>query len=164
MTTGAEVVIDRLVAGGIEVCFANPCTSEMHFVVALDSAPQMRAVLPLFEGVAPGAADGYARIAGKPAATLLHLGPGMANGLANLHNARRAGSPVVNVVGDHATYHQKLDAPLQSDIDALGHWLTGTVHRPASSAELAVTVDAAIFSATLSRHIATLILPADLSW
>jgi len=120
-------------------------------------------VLCLFEGVVTGAADGYARIAGKPAATLLHLGPGMANGLANLHNARRAHSPVINVVGDHATYHQKLDAPLQSDIDALGHWLTGTVHRPASSAELAATVDAAIGAASLGR-IATLVLPADLSW
>jgi acetolactate synthase-1/2/3 large subunit len=136
----------------------------MHFVAALDSAPQMRAVLCPFEGVATGAADGYARIAGRPAATLLHLGPGMANGLANLHNARRARSPVVNVVGDHATYHQKLDAPLQSDIDALGNWLTGTVHRPTSGAELGAAVDAAIFSATSSRHIATLVLPADLSW
>src|SRR5690349_24660387 len=123
----------------------------------------MRAVLCLFEGVVTGAADGYARIAGEPAATLLHLGPGMANGLANLHNARRAHSPVVNIVGDHATYHQRLDAPLQSDIDALGHWLTSTVHRPASSAELAAAVDAAIAAAALGR-IATLILPADLSW
>ena len=163
VTTGAHVVIERLTAGGVDVCFANPGTSEMHFVAALDSAPQMRAVLCLFEGVVTGAADGYARIAGKPAATLLHLGPGMANGLANLHNARRAHSPVVNVVGDHATYHQKLDAPLQSDIDALGHWLTGTVHRPVSSAELEATVDLAIASASLGR-IATLVLPADLSW
>ncbi|MDT5211020.1 MAG: acetolactate synthase large subunit [Mycobacterium sp.] len=157
-------MVDRLIAGGVDVCFANPGTSEMHFVAALDSAPQMRAVLCPFEGVATGAADGYARITGKPAATLLHLGPGMANGLANLHNARRARSPVVNVVGDHATYHQKLDAPLQSDIDALGNWLNGTVHRPASGAELGAAVDAAIYSATVSRHIATLILPADLSW
>jgi acetolactate synthase-1/2/3 large subunit len=163
VTTGAHVVIDRLIAGGVEVCFANPGTSEMHFVAALDSAPQLRAVLCLFEGVVTGAADGYARIADKPAATLLHLGPGMANGLANLHNARRAHSPVVNVVGDHATYHQKLDAPLQSDIDALGHWLTGTVHRPTSSADLAATADAAIAAANFGR-IATLVLPADLSW
>jgi acetolactate synthase-1/2/3 large subunit len=125
----------------------------------------MRAVLCLFEGVATGAADGYARIAGKPAATLLHLGPGMANGLANLHNARRAHSPIVNVVGDHATYHQKLDAPLQSDIDALGNWLQGAVHRPASTAELAATVDAAIASATYGAgRVATIILPADMSW
>jgi acetolactate synthase-1/2/3 large subunit len=164
MTTGAHVVVDRLIAGGVDVCFANPGTSEMHFVAALDSAPQMRAVLCPFEGVATGAADGYARIAGRPAATLLHLGPGMANGLANLHNARRAYSPVVNIVGDHATYHQKLDAPLQSDIEALGGWLEGTVHRPASAADLGAVVDTAIVSATLLRHIATLILPADLSW
>ena len=161
---GAHVVIDRLIAGGVEVCFANPGTSEMHFVAALDSAPQMRAVLCPFEGVATGAADGYARIAGRPAATLLHLGPGMANGLANLHNARRAHSPVVNIVGDHATYHQKLDAPLQSDIEALGGWLEGTVHRPASASDLGAAVDTAIVSATLLRHVATLILPADLSW
>jgi acetolactate synthase-1/2/3 large subunit len=158
-------VIDRLIAGGVEVCFANPGTSEMHFVAALDSAAQMRAVLCLFEGVATGAADGYARIAGKPAATLLHLGPGMANGLANLHNARRAHSPVVNVVGDHATYHQKFDAPLESDIDALGKWAHGTVHRPASAAELGVAVDAALAAATLGPgRVATLVLPADLSW
>jgi acetolactate synthase-1/2/3 large subunit len=165
MSTGANTVIERLLADGVDVCFANPGTSEMHFVAALDSAPKMRPVLCLFEGVATGAADGYARIAGRPAATLLHLGPGMANGLANLHNARRAHSPVVNVVGDHATYHQKLDAPLQSDIDILGNWVHGTVHRPASAAELGETVDAAIASAThgLGR-IATLILPADLSW
>src|SRR6201986_4256779 len=162
--TGAHVVLERLTAGGVEVCFANPGTSEMHFVAALDDSPGMRAVLCLFEGVATGAADGYARIAGKPAATLLHLGPGMANGLANLHNARRACSPVVNVVGDHATYHQKLDAPLQSDIEALGGWLEGTVHRPASAADLGAAVDTAIVSATLLRHVATLILPADLSW
>jgi acetolactate synthase I/II/III large subunit len=155
--------MERLLAGGVEVCFANPGTSEMHFVAALDSAPRMRAVLCLFEGVATGAADGYARIAGSPAATLLHLGPGMANGLANLHNARRAHSPVVNVVGDHAAYHQRLDAPLQSDIDALGHWLEGSVHRPASPDRLADTVDEAVASAKEGR-VATLILPADLSW
>ena len=147
------------------MCFANPGTSEMHFVAALDAAPQMRAVLCLFEGVATGAADGYARIAGKPAATLLHLGPGMANGLANLHNARRAHSPVVNVVGDHATYHQKFDAPLESDIDALGKWVHGTVHRPASTAELGAAIDAALAATTLGPgRIATLVLPADLSW
>lgn len=165
MRTGAEVVVERLIAGGVDVCFANPGTSEMHFVAALDSAPQMRAVLCLFEGVATGAADGYARIAGKPAATLLHLGPGMANGLANLHNARRAHSPIVNIVGDHATYHQKLDAPLQSDIDLLDDWLHGTVHRPASAGDVGKAVDAAIAAATYGAgRIATLVLPADLSW
>jgi acetolactate synthase I/II/III large subunit len=161
MSTGAEVVIERLIAGGVDVCFANPGTSEMHFVAALDGSPGMRAVLCTFEGVATGAADGYARIAGKPAATLLHLGPGMANGLANLHNARRAYSPVVNIVGDHATYHQKLDAPLQSNIEALADWLNATVHRPASADEVGEQVDHAIAAAALR---ATVILPADLSW
>ena len=135
----------------------------MHSVAALDASLGMRAVLCLFEGVATGAADGYARIAGRPAATLLHLGPGLANGLANLHNARRARSPVVNIVGDHATYHQKLDAPLQSNIEALADWLEWTVHRPASTAELGNTVDATI-AAARGGHIATLILPADLLW
>src|SRR3954447_2800321 len=104
---GAQALIRTLVAGGVRVCFTNPGTSEMHFVAALDDAPEMRGVLALFEGVATGAADGYARMAGRPAAGLLHLGPGLANGLANLHNARRARSPVVAIVGDHATYHKR---------------------------------------------------------
>ncbi|QRY50524.1 acetolactate synthase large subunit [Mycolicibacterium septicum] len=165
MSTGAEVVVNRLLAEGVDVCFANPGTSEMHFVAALDSAPDMRPVLCLFEGVATGAADGYARIAGRPAATLLHLGPGMANGLANLHNARRAFSPVVNVVGDHATYHQPLDAPLESDIDALGYWTHGSVHRPESAADLDAAVHGAVQSATgAPGRVATVILPADYSW
>lgn len=165
MSTGAEVVVNRLLAEGVDVCFANPGTSEMHFVAALDAAPAMRPVLCLFEGVATGAADGYARIAGTPAATLLHLGPGMANGLANLHNARRAFTPVVNVVGDHATYHQPLDAPLESDIDALGHWTGGSVHRPESAADLDAAVHGAVQSATgTPGRVATLVLPADYSW
>src|SRR5687768_18533151 len=104
---GAQTLIQTLCDAGVNVCFANPGTSEMHFVAALDEVPQMRAVLTLFEGVATGAADGYGRMAGRPAATLLHLGPGLANGLANLHNARRAGTPVVAVVGDHATTHTR---------------------------------------------------------
>ncbi|CDQ43150.1 acetolactate synthase large subunit [Mycolicibacterium neoaurum] len=127
MASGADTVLQRLLGGGVDVCFANPGTSEMHFVAALDNTPQMRAVLCLFEGVATGAADGYARIAGHPAATLLHLGPGLANGLANLHNARRAHTPVVNIVGDHATHHVEFDAPLQSDIEALAGWPDGVV-------------------------------------
>jgi acetolactate synthase-1/2/3 large subunit len=164
-STGAQVVMRRLLAEGIDVCFANPGTSEMHFVAALDTAPAMRPVLCLFEGVATGAADGYARIAGRPAATLLHLGPGMANGLANLHNARRAYSPVVNVVGDHATYHKALDAPLESDIDALGAWLHGAVHRPASAADLEAAVRGAVRDAVgPPGRVATVILPADFSW
>src|SRR5687767_15841045 len=114
--TGAESVLRTLSAGGVRACFANPGTSEMHLVAALDRVPEVRPVLALFEGVATGAADGYARMAGKPAATLLHLGPGLANGLANLHNARRAEAPIVNIVGDHATYHLQYDAPLASDL------------------------------------------------
>src|SRR6266849_6329805 len=114
---GAQAMIRTLVDCGVDTCFMNPGTSEMHFVAALDSVPEMRGVLVLFEGVATGAADGYARMAGKPASVLLHLGPGLANGLANLHNARRACTPVLCVVGDHATYHKRYDAPLESDID-----------------------------------------------
>jgi acetolactate synthase-1/2/3 large subunit len=115
---GAHSLLATLVDAGVDVCFANPGTSEMHFVAALDGVPALRPVLTLFEGVATGAADGYARMAGRPAAVLLHLGPGLGNGLANLHNARRAGSGVVTVVGEHATGHQRYDAPLQSDIAA----------------------------------------------
>src|SRR6476661_2173036 len=114
---GAHAVLRTLVANGVDTCFTNPGTSEMHFVAALDDVPEMRPILALFEGVVTGAADGYGRMHNRqPAATLLHLGPGLGNGLANLHNARRARTPIVNIVGDHATYHQALDAPLASDI------------------------------------------------
>ena len=116
---GAESLVRTLIAGGVEVCFTNPGTSEMHIVAALDQATEMRCVLGLFEGVVTGAADGYARMAGKPACTLLHLGPGLANGVANLHNASRAQVPIVNIVGQHATYHLQYDAPLTSDIEAI---------------------------------------------
>src|SRR5579864_7453471 len=116
---GAEALVRTLVASGVDVCFMNPGTSEMHSVAALDAVPELRGVLALFEGVATGAADGYGRMAGRPAATLLHLGPGLGNGLANLHNARRARTPVVNVVGDHATYHKQYDAQLESDIETV---------------------------------------------
>src|SRR4051794_30692425 len=109
---GAHALLSTLVASGVDTCFTNPGTSEMHFVAALDDVPEMRAILALFEGVATGAADGYARMADRPGATLLHLGPGLGNGLANLHNARRARTPIVNIVGDHAIPHQPLDAPL----------------------------------------------------
>jgi acetolactate synthase-1/2/3 large subunit len=137
----------------------------MHFVVALDAVPEMRGVLCLFEGVATGAADGYARIAGKPAATLLHLGPGMGNGLANLHNARRAHSPVVNIVGDHATYHKKYDAPLESDVEALGHWTTGWVCSSQSTDHVGHdAADAVAAARDAPGRVATLILPADVSW
>ena len=114
---GAHTLLDTLVEAGIEVCFANPGTSEMHLVTAIGKTDAVRPILCLFEGVVTGAADGYARMADKPAITLLHLAPGYANGMANLHNASKAHSAVVNIVGDHATYHVPLDAQLQSDID-----------------------------------------------
>ena len=160
---GAQALIRTLVGAGVDVCFANPGTSEMHFVAALDDVPEMRAVPTLFEGVATGAADGYARMAGRPAATLLHLGPGLANGLANLHNARRGGAPLVNVVGDHSRSHKRLDAPLESDIDALAGAVSGWVRRSLTPADVAG--DAAEAVAAASRGaVATLILPADVSW
>ena len=124
---GAESLARTLTGAGVEVCFANPGTSEMHFVAALDRVEGLRCVLGLFEGVVTGAADGYARMAEKPASTLLHLGPGLANGLANIHNARRANTPMVNIVGDHATYHKEYDAPLTSDVEGVArpfsHWV-----------------------------------------
>ena len=162
---GAHAVIRTLVGAGVDVCFANPGTSEMHFVAALDTVPEMRAALGLFEGVVTGAADGYARMTGRPAATLLHLGPGLGNGIANLHNARRARSPIVNVVGDHATSHKPLDAPLESDIEALASNVSGWVRR--SSSVESVGADAAIAVAAAMGppgQVATLILPADLCW
>src|SRR5450755_1685333 len=119
---GAESLVHSLLKSGVDTCFCNPGTSEMHFVAALDRIAGMRCVLGLFEGVVTGAADGYARAAGRPAATLLHCGPGLANGLANLHNARRARSGIVNIVGDQATYHRPLDAPLTADAEG---WARG---------------------------------------
>src|SRR5919204_4588328 len=126
---GAQALIRTLVDSGVDVCFTNPGTSEMHFVAALDAVPEMRGVLGLFEGVVTGAADGYGRMAERPAATLLHLGPGLGNGVANLHNARRARTPVVNIVGDHATYHTQYDAPLELDIDAVARNVSGWIRR-----------------------------------
>jgi acetolactate synthase I/II/III large subunit len=161
---GARALINTLVDGGVDVCFANPGTSEMHFVAALDTVPQMRGVLALFEGVATGAADGYARIAGRPAAVLLHLGPGLGNGLANLHNARRARVPMVVVVGDHATYHKKYDAPLESDIDALAGSVSGWMRRTEDSADVGSDAADAIAASRSGPQISTLILPADVSW
>ncbi|OBJ72034.1 acetolactate synthase large subunit, partial [Mycobacterium sp. 1274756.6] len=165
MANGARALITTLVDCGVQVCFANPGTSEMHFVAALDEVPDMRGVLCLFEGVATGAADGYGRIAGKPAATLLHLGPGLSNGLANLHNARRAHTPVVNVIGDHATYHQKYDAPLESNIEPLTDWTHGWVRRTAGSGEVGRdTAEAVAAAQSRPGRVANLILPADISW
>ena len=165
MPNGAHALIRTLVDSGVTTCFTNPGTSEMHFVAELDSVREMRAVLALFEGVATGAADGYARMADRPAATLLHLGPGLGNGLANLHNARRAKVPVVNVVGDHATYHAQYDAQLQSDIETVARNVSGWVRT--SSSPQAVAADAAEAVAAACGppgQVATLILPADVSW
>src|SRR5436190_20311457 len=136
MPNGAQALMRTLVDAGVVTCFTNPGTSEMHFVSALDSTPEMRAILALFEGVATGAADGYARMADKPAATLLHLGSGLGNGLANLHNARKGKVPVVNIVGDHATYHTKYDAQLQSDIETVARNVSKWVRTSRSTQEL----------------------------
>ncbi|MDZ7676519.1 MAG: acetolactate synthase large subunit [Acidimicrobiales bacterium] len=162
---GARALIRTLADAGVDTCFANPGTSEMHFVAALDDVPEMRAVLALFEGVATGAADGYARMADRPAATLLHLGSGLGNGLANLHNARRAASPMVNVVGDHATYHARYDAPLQSDIATVARNVSSWVVRPQTPSGVARAAAEAVAVATSPPgEVATLILPADASW
>src|ERR671936_2717064 len=142
--TGAEAVLQTAAAAGIEVCFANPGTTEMALVNALDRVPSMRAVLGLFEGVCSGAADGYARMARRPALTLLHLGPGFANGIANLHNARRAHSPVLNLVGDHASWHRGFDAPLTSDIHSLARPVSGWVATCVSAGDLAADTAEAI--------------------
>lgn len=161
----AESLVKTLINQGVEVCFTNPGTSEMHMVAALDRHPQMKSVLCLFEGVATGAADGYARMADKPACTLLHLGPGLANGLANLHNARRAKVPVVNIIGDHARNHVALDAPLTSDIAGfcapVSHW-TGTVETPSQISEMARQAVQESFGPV--PGVASLILPADCAW
>src|SRR3954471_5951421 len=162
---GAQSLLRTLVDNDVDVCFTNPGTSEMHFVAALDGEPRMRAVLGLFEGVVTGAADGYARMSGKPAATLLHLGPGLGNGIANLHNARRAHTPIVNIVGDHATYHKQYDAPLESDIETLAANVSGWVRRSTATGGLGTDAAAAVVAArTPPGEIATLILPADTSW
>jgi acetolactate synthase I/II/III large subunit len=162
---GAHALLATLHENGVDVCFANPGTSEMHFVAALDDAPATRAILCLFEGVATGAADGYGRVRGAPAATLLHLGPGLGNGWANLHNARRAHTPIVNIVGDHATYHSVYDAPLQSNIEDLARPLEGWYRRSASPGDIAADTAAAIAASYGPPGcVATLVLPADVSW
>src|SRR3954471_7873567 len=165
MATGAQALLRTLVNAGGTTCFTNPGTSERHVVAALDSVPEMRSVLALFEGVATGAADGYARMAERPGATLLHLGSGLGNGLANLHNARKGRVPIVNIVGDHATYHTKYDAQLQSDIETVARNFSGWVRTSASTAELAGDAAEAIAAAVgPPGQVATLILPADGWW
>ena len=162
---GAESLVRTLVAGDVNVCFANPGTSEMHFVAALDRVDGMRCVLGLFEGVVTGAADGYYRMAGKPASTLLHLGPGLGNGLANLHNAKKAHSGIVNIVGQHATYHIDYNAPLTSDIEGIARPMSAWVRTSPDAKSVARDGAAAIAAARSSPgQIATLILPADTAW
>jgi acetolactate synthase-1/2/3 large subunit len=162
---GAESIVRTLVSNGVEVCFANPGTSEMHFVAALDRTEGMRCVLGLFEGVVTGAADGYGRMADKPAVNLLHLGPGLANGLANLHNAKRGSTPIVNIVGDHATYHSQYDAPLTSDVEGVARPFSGWLRKVKNSTAAAQDVaDAISASFGPPGRSATVILPADAAW
>ena len=162
---GAESLVRTLVAGKVDVCFTNPGTSEMHFVSALDRVDGMRCVLGLFEGVVTGAADGYYRMKGTPASTLLHLGPGLGNGIANLHNAKKASSGIVNIVGQHATYHIDYNAPLTSDIEGLARPVSSWVRTSPDAKSVARDGAAAIAAASASPgQIATLILPADTAW
>jgi acetolactate synthase I/II/III large subunit len=162
---GAESLVHSLLKSGVTTCFANPGTSEMHFVAALDRVPGMHCVLGLFEGVVTGAADGYARMAGKPAATLLHCGPGLANGLANLHNARRAATPVVNIVGDQATYHRPLDPPLTADTEGWARGVSGWVRTSIAAHTVGGDAAAAVQASMIAPgQVATLILPSDTSW
>lgn len=164
MSNGAQALLQTLLNAGVDTCFTNPGTSEMHFVAALDDA-DMRAVLCLFEGVASGAADGYSRIAGKPAATLLHLGCGLGNALANLHNARKARVPMINIIGDHATYHTKYDAQLQSDIETVAKNISTWIKTTPETAQLSSDAAEAVMVANgPPAQISTLILPADVSW
>jgi acetolactate synthase-1/2/3 large subunit len=162
---GAESLVHTLLKGGVDVCFTNPGTSEMHFVAALDKIEGMRCVLCLFEGVVSGAADGYARMTGKPAATLLHLGPGLGNALANLHNAKKARTPIVNIVGEHATYHIEYNTPLTSDIEGIArpvsHWVKSA---PDAASVGPFGAEAIAAARTDPGQIATLILPANTAW
>lgn len=162
---GAETLVETLLNNGVDICFANPGTSEMHFVAALDKYPDMRCILCLFEGGVTGAADGYYRMKEDVAATLLHLGPGLANGVANLHNARKAKSGIVNIVGDHADYHLKYDSPLKSDLkgisNAISHWSHATADAESAAQDGAAAVRAA---RSKGGQISTLILPANTAW
>ena len=162
---GAESLLQTLINNEVEVCFTNPGTSEMHMVAAIGKTQGMRPILSLFEGVCTGAADGYGRMAGKPACTLLHLGPGLSNGSANLHNARKANSPILNLIGDHATYHKLYDAPLTSDIISLAHPVSHWVKSVADAASLPKdAADAVVAANVRPGQISTLIVPADCAW
>src|SRR5690606_1350270 len=163
--TGADLLIRTALAGGVEVCFAAPGTTEAPLVAALDRAPRMRAVLGLFEGVCTGAADGWARMAGRPALALLHLRPGLANGLANPHNARRAATPMLLAVGDHASWHLPADPPLASDVVSLANPVSRWVRAVRSPADVAADTAAALEAASAPPGgVATLIVPADCQW
>src|SRR5262245_26221528 len=166
---GAESLVRSLVASGVDVCFANPGTSEMHLVQAIDVTAGIRPVLALFEGVCTGAADGYGRITGRPATTLLHLGAGLGNGIANLHNARRAGTPLINLVGDHAVHHVPYDAPLTADIEGVARPVSAWVRTARTSTGLSGDGRDAVQAALAPNPeplggIATLIVPADCAW
>ncbi len=162
---GAVSLLGALARNDVTTCFMNPGTSEMHFVAALDDVAEVRGILCLFEGVASGAADGFARVTGRPAATLLHLGPGLGNAFANLHNARRAHVPILNIVGDHATYHARYDAPLSSDIEAIASALDGWFRSSARPDDVGSDAAAAIAASYgPPGQVATLVLPADVSW
>jgi len=166
---GAKALIAGLAKAGVNVCFANPGTSEMHLVQAIDATPEMRAVLCLFEGVCTGAADGYARMRGTPAATLLHLGAGLANGVANLHNARRAATPIVNLIGDHGIHHVPYDAPLTADIEGVAAPVSAWIRTSRTAEGMAGDGFDAAAAALTPRpdpagNIATLIIPADCAW
>ena len=161
----ADALLKTLIANGLEVVFANPGTSEMHLVAAIDHHPEIRPVLGLFEGVVTGAADGYARVTGKAAANLLHLGPGLGNGFANIHNARKAKTPMLNIVGDHATYHLQYDAPLTSDLDGLAKAASNWVGRSSSPDDLSALGSQAWSEAhRFPGQIATMLVPADCAW
>ncbi|MCH8257030.1 MAG: acetolactate synthase large subunit [Proteobacteria bacterium] len=162
---GAESMLETLINNGVEVCFSNPGTSEMHMVAAIGKTPGMRSILSLFEGVCSGAADGYGRMTGKPACTLLHLGPGLSNASANLHNAFKANSPVINLIGDHATYHKKYNAPLNSDVIGLAQPISHWVRSVADAQSLPFDAADAVVAANVKPgQIATLIIPADCAW
>jgi acetolactate synthase-1/2/3 large subunit len=162
---GARSLVETLLRSGVDTCFANPGTSEMHFVAALDQSAGMRCVLGLQENVVTGMADGYFRLAGKPACTLLHCGPGLANGLANLHNARRARSGIVNIVGDHATWHRPFDPPLAADTEGLARTVSAWVRTSTRAADVGRDAAAAVQAArTFPGQVATLVLPSDASW
>jgi len=165
LPNGAQTLVATLEEAGVEVCFANPGTSEMHFVAALDGSEKLRSILCLAETVVTGAADGYARMTDKPGVTLLHTGPGLGNGLANLHNAKKALTPILNIIGDHATYHVKFDAPLTADIEAIAKPVSGWVKTSQTPNEITVDAREGLHAATTHPgQVASLILPADTAW